>query len=156
MENLNFKVMMLMACILCMFQTFAQKPALTISDVKIKKETVVTVPVKTTDFNNVCAIGLKIFYDTTKLKFIECNSVNAKIKAAISNAYKGMFAIAWASADGYTPVKIGNDLLFNMKFQIKDNKFQTLNLDFNTNESIISDCDLQKVKITYNNGKISH
>ena len=117
-------------------------PLISIINANVNDPGNITVSVKADNFQNVCALGIKILYDTTKLKYIECNSVNANIKSSIYDAVQGTVALAWTSADGRTAADLGNTILYNIKFsQLKSTipKSET-ELTFDTEGTMIVDC----------------
>ncbi len=149
----KFKTGLITTCLLLyFFSTYCQKTTISITRSRLNSESIFTFPVNASNFNYICAIGLKISYDTTKLKFINCDSINPKLTSAIYNAFSGLVAFAWASADGRTPVNIANGLLFNIRFRKLSSGSSVLS--FVKGDTMVSDCDLNSKDLNFNNCKI--
>jgi hypothetical protein len=131
--------------------SFGQKISFSIGNANKDKESNLIIPVNTNNFRNICAVGIKISYDTTKIKFIECNSINTNMKTAIFNAFHGVLGFVWVSSDGRTPINMNDGLLFNMKFKILSKGSSPLL--FMKDECMVSDCDLNNKVMILNNNK---
>ena len=66
------------------------------SDTVSKGDTVI-IPLTVRNFNNIVALGIKIYYDTLNLKFLMIKNINPNINELLANNYKNEFTMAWSS-----------------------------------------------------------
>jgi hypothetical protein len=130
---------------------FAQGTIMTLGSVAAGKGASIDLPVNVTNFNDVGAISLKIYYDTTALSFL--GIANSPSNAAFNNnATDGNLILGWFDATVSSPINISNGKLLDLLFKSNGN---TGSVNFAASVCEISDETGKALPVTYIDGGVT-
>ena len=133
---------------------FSQSLSVTLGNVNACKGDTITVPVIVKGFSNICAIGLRVSYDNTKLKFLNCINIRKEVPGADYADVQGFITLGWFSANESIVANINdNEKLFSIRFICLSHEDTKIN--FVESASIASDCDLKQIPIVLTNNTIT-
>jgi hypothetical protein len=155
----KMKVVVLMQSVLFSFISFtgfsqsiaglSQSVTVNLANIYGCKGDTVTVPLTVKGFSNICAVGIRVNYDTTALKYVKCVNINGDIHSADFAEVHSFVTLGWFSSNEKIIANIkDDDKLFAIKFICLKNTATDLN--FVKPACIAADCNLKQVQMTLN------
>ena len=133
--------------------SFSQSVGIIFGNVSACKLDTISVPVMVKDFKNICAIGVRVNYDTTMLKYIKCIHINKEIPGADFARVKNFVTLGWFSSNSNIVANLkDDDKLFDIKFLCLKNP--PINLNFVESGCVASDCNLKELPVVRKPGKV--
>ena len=134
-----FILLLLSVCI--SIYSYSQSISVTIGIVSACKSDTIRVPVIVKDFNNICAIGVRISFDTTKLKYVKCININKVLQGADYAKVRNFVTLGWFSSNSSIVANLKDDeKLYEIKFVCLKNP--PVDLNFVEADCVASDCNL--------------
>jgi hypothetical protein len=130
----------------------SQQIEVTLSSVKACKGDTINVSVDVTGFSNICAVGVRVKYNSSVLKYIDCVNLNKDLQQAAYAEVSGFVTLGWFSS---SPTIIANFIkgkLYDIKFIYLDSVETELVIV--EDATIASDCNLNPVEMKFINSKI--
>jgi hypothetical protein len=137
---------------------FSQKPLVKVETITACKGDTVLVPVNLINFNNVCAIGIRVSYDPGVLKYVKLVNVNKQMPGADfagimdKTSNKGIITLGWFSTNTTIIANIASGKVFDIKFVYL--KEESTNLELMESGTMASDCGLNNMSLDFTSGKI--
>lgn len=111
----------------------------------------VNIPISVTDFNDIGAFSLRIFFNASVVEFSSINNIKDNL-SIITSCSNGILTLGWFDITGNSPLNFSNGKLLDINFRYLGGY---TNLSFSKTESEIDDSFGKKLEVNYLDGSIT-